>query len=175
MLSETIDQVVVGRVDTPFGPFWAVFTSHGLARLVFPNEPRSLCDEWVARWAPRAVVVREDDRLGALSEQISAYLEGRLRRFSMPLHLKGTPFQVRVWNALINIGYGSVSTYKEVAEAIGVPRATRAVGSAIGANPVPIIVPCHRVIGSDGSLTGFGAGLDMKRRLLELEVARCRR
>jgi O-6-methylguanine DNA methyltransferase len=81
----------------------------------------------------------------------------------------GTPFQLKVWQALLTIRYGELVSYKAIAEAIGSPKATRAVGGAVGKNPIPIIVPCHRCVGSDGSLTGFGGGLDIKKRLIDLE------
>ena len=96
---------------------------------------------------------------------------GRLREFSIPLDPRGTAFQLEVWRALQGVGYGEVRTYSEIAAAIGRPRAVRAVGAANGANPIPIIIPCHRLIGKSGSLIKYGGGLDMKRRLLELEGA----
>jgi O-6-methylguanine DNA methyltransferase len=100
---------------------------------------------------------------------LRAYLEGRLTGFTVSVDLRGTPFQTRVWRALGEIPYGRTRSYAEVAAAIGRPRAVRAVGAANGANPVPIVVPCHRVIGAGGGLTGYGGGLAMKRWLLVLE------
>ena len=94
---------------------------------------------------------------------------GELRVFELPLDLHGTDFQIRVWRQLETIPYGESRTYAAVAQAIGAPQAVRAVGAANGANPVPIVVPCHRVIGSSGKLVGYGGGLELKRRLLELE------
>ncbi len=104
--------------------------------------------------------------------QLQAYFRGELTRFDIPLASEGTPFQLKVWEALKNIPYGKLVSYKTIAETIGNPKAVRAVGGANGKNPIPIIVPCHRVIGSDGSLTGFGGGLETKKRLLELEQAK---
>ena len=101
--------------------------------------------------------------------QLQAYFERRLRRFDLPLDLQGTDFQKRVWSELANIPYGETRSYARIAAAIGSPRAVRAVGAANGANPMAIIVPCHRVIGSSGKLTGYGGGLPLKKRLLELE------
>ena len=98
-----------------------------------------------------------------------AYFKRELKQFDLPLAPVGTPFQLRVWQALRDIPYGELVSYKTVAEAIGQPSAVRAVGGANGKNPIPIIVPCHRVIGSDGSLTGFGGGLVTKQRLIDLE------
>ena len=103
--------------------------------------------------------------------QLRAYFAGELRDFDLPLDLQGTQFQLRVWKELTAIAYGTVRSYAQVAEAIGAPKAVRAVGAANGANPIPIVVPCHRVIGSSGKLVGYGGGLPLKRRLLDLEAA----
>jgi len=101
--------------------------------------------------------------------QLNGYFAGELREFEIPLLMLGTDFQKRVWKALLTIPYGETMSYGELAKKIGEPKAVRAVGAANGQNPIPIIVPCHRVIGSDGSLTGFGGGLENKKKLLELE------
>ena len=103
--------------------------------------------------------------------QLRAYFAGDLRVFDLPLELLGTDFQKRVWHELETIPYGETRSYMQVATAIRAPHAVRAVGAANGANPIPIIVPCHRVIGSSGKLTGYGGGLPLKKRLLELEGA----
>jgi len=102
-------------------------------------------------------------------DQLKSYFAGERKAFDLPLVLEGTTFQKRVWTALQNIPYGETVSYKVLAERVGSPKAVRAVGAANGANPIPIIIPCHRVIGNDGSLTGFGGGLPLKKRLLELE------
>ena len=104
-------------------------------------------------------------------QQLRAYFAGRLRAFDVPLDIQGTSFQKRVWSELVKIPYGETRSYMQVAVASGASHAVRAVGAANGANPIPIIVPCHRVIGSDGKLTGYGGGLPLKKRLLELEGA----
>jgi methylated-DNA-[protein]-cysteine S-methyltransferase len=101
--------------------------------------------------------------------QLQDYFRGELRKFDLPLAMEGTDFQLRVWNALRAIPYGETISYAQLAERIGNPKAVRAVGLANGSNPIPIIIPCHRVIGSDGSLTGFGGGLSTKKKLLDLE------
>lgn len=103
--------------------------------------------------------------------QLEAYFEGRLTRFDLPLAPRGSPFQLRVWEALRAIPYGETTSYGAIAAALGDRGASRAVGAANGSNPIPVIVPCHRVIGADGTLTGFGGGLDCKRWLLEHEGA----
>jgi methylated-DNA-[protein]-cysteine S-methyltransferase len=105
------------------------------------------------------------------ARQLRAYLAGSLRRFDLPLDMQGTSFQRRVWAELEKIPYGETRSYLQIAVAVGTPQAVRAVGAANGANPIPIVVPCHRVIGSSGKLTGYGGGLPLKKRLLELEGA----
>ena len=159
----------LGTVETPIGRFGAVFTERGLGRLTFSDEPLAECEAWARRWAPRARRVEDEPRLGLLGEQLTAYLRGELRELTLPVDLRGTPFQLRVWEALRGIGYGEVRSYARVAAEIGLPTAVRAVGAANGANPVPIVVPCHRVIGTRGTLTGYGGGLDLKAALLRLE------
>jgi methylated-DNA-[protein]-cysteine S-methyltransferase len=103
------------------------------------------------------------------ASQLNEYFSGNRRRFDVPLHPHGTPFQQSVWDALLSIPYGDTRSYKQVAQMIGKPDASRAVGMANNKNPIMIIIPCHRVIGSNGSLVGYAGGLDMKRELLELE------
>ena len=105
------------------------------------------------------------------ASQLRAYFAGALREFLLPLDIEGTEFQKRVWGQVAAIPYGETRSYLQIAVAIGSPRAVRAVGAANGANPVPIVVPCHRVIGANGKLVGYGGGLAMKKRLLELEGA----
>jgi methylated-DNA-[protein]-cysteine S-methyltransferase len=104
-------------------------------------------------------------------DQIEAYLAGQRRAFDLQLDMRGTPFQLAVWRAVAAIGYGRTSTYGQIARRIGQPRAVRAVGAANGDNPLPIVVPCHRIVGSAGQLTGYGGGLPLKERLLGLEGA----
>lgn len=107
-------------------------------------------------------------------EQICGYLSGQRQTFDFPYELYGTEFQKKVWDALCRIPYGEVRTYKQIAEAVGNPKACRAVGMANNKNPMMIVVPCHRVVGTGGDLTGYAGGLDMKKALLELEVDRIR-
>jgi methylated-DNA-[protein]-cysteine S-methyltransferase len=109
--------------------------------------------------------------LRALATQLQNYFAGDLRKFDLPLDFQGTDFQKRVWRELETIPYGETRSYAQIAARIGAPTAVRAVGAANGANPIPIVVPCHRVIGSGGRLTGYGGGLPLKKRLLELEGA----
>src|SRR5665811_694335 len=105
------------------------------------------------------------------ADQLDAYFAGALTRFTLPMAPRGSEFQQRVWTALQDIPYGQTESYGELAERIGSPRAARAVGLANGKNPISIVIPCHRVVGSDGNLTGYGGGLDRKKQLLDLELA----
>ncbi len=167
-------QVVLGSVETSYGSFGVLIGPQGLARLTFPGEGLEPCRAWAARWWPGCRVRERGARDGggsvaAVEEQLRAYFAGTLRVFTVPLDLRGTEFQLSVWEALRGVPYGQTVSYAALAAAIGRPRAVRAVGRANGANPVPIVVPCHRVIGSDGGLVGFGGGLGLKRSLLSLE------
>jgi methylated-DNA-[protein]-cysteine S-methyltransferase len=113
---------------------------------------------------------RDPAAFATVKSQLSAYFAGECRLFDVDLSLRGTPFQLKVWRALSEIPYGEVVSYQWVADRIGSPAAVRAVGAANGRNPIAIIIPCHRVIGKNGSLTGYGGGLDVKRRLIQLEA-----
>jgi len=147
--------------DSPVGPLLVAGDASAIHLIAFPSGSRK--QEPKAHW-------RRDDRpFGALFRQLDAYFAGTLTRFDLPLHFAGTDFQNNVWAALCDIPYGETISYGALAARIGNPKASRAVGSANGANPLPIVVPCHRVIGSDRSLTGFGGGLDTKRFLLAHE------
>lgn len=119
--------------------------------------------------SPEGVRNSENTVLMETARQLRAYFAGAAREFHLSLDLQGTDFQKRVWRELLEIPYGETRSYGQIAAAIGSPDAVRAVGAANGANPIPIVVPCHRVIGASGKLTGYGGGLELKRRLLELE------
>ena len=122
------------------------------------------------RQALNAELVEQDDEiLRGTIRQLNEYLEGRRMEFDIPLLMVGTDFQKSVWKALLKVPYGATSTYSQMARDIGKERAVRAVGNAIGANRIAIIIPCHRIIGSDGGLVGYGGGLSLKKRLLRLE------
>jgi methylated-DNA-[protein]-cysteine S-methyltransferase len=112
-----------------------------------------------------------DPLLLEAADQLGAYFAGALREFDLPLAPSGTPFQREVWDAVSGISYGRTASYAEIAAAVGRPSACRAVGAANGRNPLPVIVPCHRIMGAAGALTGYGGGLDRKRSLLDLERA----
>ena len=147
--------------DSPIGPLLLAGRNGTLTAIRFPLDGE--------RQAPEPGWKLADAPFDDVRAQLDGYFAGRRQRFDLPLAPTGTAFQRKVLEALQAIPYGETRSYKEVAEAIGKPRAVRAVGAANGRNPIPIIIPCHRVIGSDGSLTGFGGGLATKRALLALE------
>jgi methylated-DNA-[protein]-cysteine S-methyltransferase len=146
---------------TPIGTLLLAGTSDALSRVSFERggEPATPLETWV----------RDDAQFAAAAQQLIEYFEGRRSTFDLQLAPEGTEFQKRVWSALLTIPYGETRSYAWLAQAIGNPAAARAVGAANGANPIPVIVPCHRVIGASGALTGFGGGLPVKKFLLELE------
>ncbi|WP_327185874.1 methylated-DNA--[protein]-cysteine S-methyltransferase [Streptomyces sp. NBC_01334] len=148
-------------VDSPYGPLTLVADDGVLCGLYMNGQRHRPPEE---NFGPR-----DDTLFGDAEEQLEAYFAGELKEFSLELRLHGTPFQRSVWDGLRKIPYGETRTYGELAEALGNPTASRAVGLANGRNPIGIIVPCHRVIGAGGGLTGYGGGLDRKRRLLDFE------
>jgi O-6-methylguanine DNA methyltransferase len=164
------------RVDSPIGPLFLAFSARGLVALEFdarlpgqqtirPN-PRDLRKE-----AKGFEFVNSPRELQAYASELEEYFAGNRREFTFPLDLRGTEFQKACWRALLAIPYGETRSYADIARAVGKPNAFRAVGMANNRNPIAIVVPCHRVIASDGTLCGYGGGLDVKRKLLELEGA----
>nr|WP_223067121.1 methylated-DNA--[protein]-cysteine S-methyltransferase [Paenibacillus caui] len=144
-------------------------SSTGLCYVGSANKPYAELEEWVLKRRPGSSLVRDDERMRPFALELAEYLEGRLSSFTVPSDLQGTPFQTAVWEALRQIPYGETWSYSDVARHIGKPASVRAVGAAVGANPLLITVPCHRVIGKSGALTGYRGGLEMKTRLLSLE------
>jgi len=150
-------------IDSPLGNLWVAWSEAGLVSVGYRNQDRG------ARIDP---AWRHDPRLDCPAiTQLGEYFTGRRRAFDLPLAPVGTDFQKAVWRALTETPFGRTMTYGELAHRLGRPSAARAVGAANGMNPIAIIVPCHRVIGADGRLTGYAGGLDIKRKLLELEAA----
>jgi methylated-DNA-[protein]-cysteine S-methyltransferase len=148
-------------VDSPIGELLLTGDGHALHGLYMQaGRPKKMRPEWE----------RSDEPFAAAIEQLAEYFAGERREFDVPLVLDGPPFQRQAWKALRDIPYGETVSYGEQARRIGQPDAARAVGAANGQNPIAVIVPCHRVIGADGSLTGFGGGLERKRLLLDLEA-----
>jgi methylated-DNA-[protein]-cysteine S-methyltransferase len=134
-----------------------------------PNEGSNNNDAYVLDSTWYGAQFMESDLLKEAHSQLKAYFKGKLREFSLPLAPDGTDFQIRVWKALCDIPYGATASYKEIATAVNNPKAYRAVGNANNKNPIPIIIPCHRVIASDGKLAGYGGGISIKEKLLKLE------
>ena len=145
-------------LNSPIGWLRLTANEHALERIDFSEEPGTT--------ATRSEILQEAVR------QLNEYFSGSRLTFDLPLHLQGTPFQQQVWSALLQVPYGQTASYKDIAQAIGKPRAVRAVGMANGRNPIPIIVPCHRIIGADGQLVGYSSGLWRKEWLLKHEKAK---
>jgi methylated-DNA-[protein]-cysteine S-methyltransferase len=150
--------------ESPMGRMMIVANDRELSGLYFVDQKyyREVENDWLRD--PLHTVVRDTKR------EMGEYFAGQRRQFDLPLAAEGTPFQARVWKAISSVKYGTTITYLELARRAGHPDAIRAVGTATGRNPITIIVPCHRIIGSDGSLTGYAGGLERKRALQELEI-----
>ncbi|WP_428610438.1 methylated-DNA--[protein]-cysteine S-methyltransferase [Sedimenticola sp.] len=152
--------------DTPIGPLLLAGDTSGLEWIGFP--------EGKGRVEPAPDWVRDAQPFKAVKQQLTEYFAGSRTTFDLPLRPRGTPFQLKVLSALQTIPYGETRSYADIARRIHKPQAVRAVGAANGRNPLPIVIPCHRVIGADGSLTGFGGGIQVKRFLLALEQGNTR-
>ena len=161
------------RIVSPVGPLTLVVDDRGLVAIDMLDE------EWSSKaqadgdisgaLAALADCDTDDDVLSETANQLAAYFGGTLRTFDLPLHLEGTPFQLAVWRAVARIPYGETVSYADIARELGRPTAARTVGRTVGLNLLPIVVPCHRVVGSNGQLTGYASGLPVKARLLALE------
>ena len=153
--------------ESPIGTYVLVSSTLGVVCIATEEET----DARLAQWRRYGTGLRNGgEHNKTAADQLQAYFAGKLRQFRVPLDLRGTPFQRQVWAQLGHIPYGETVSYRQIAQAIGRPNAARPVGQAIGSNPVAIIVPCHRVIGTNGSLTGYGGGRHRKQALLELEA-----
>jgi methylated-DNA-[protein]-cysteine S-methyltransferase len=155
--------------DSPVGPLWVAIGPKGVASIHFGREPSEAELRRLVRvFGPG--IVPDKKRTSQASRELDQYFEGRRRTFDITFDLRGiTPFQERVLRTTSRIGYGDLMTYAAVARRVGNERASRATGAAVGSNPIPIVVPCHRVVASDGTLGGYGGGLDVKRHLLAIE------
>jgi methylated-DNA-[protein]-cysteine S-methyltransferase len=154
-----MSEICQTRIESPVGPLVLAADEAGLRSITFAPREQEL-------------VASRDEEAGPLQEpirQLWAYFGGELEKFDLVLSPAGTPFQLEVWRRLDEIPYGQTISYGELARRIGKPKASRAVGLANGSNPIPIVIPCHRVIGSNGKLTGYGGGLPLKEKLLALE------
>ncbi|MBA7706450.1 Methylated-DNA--protein-cysteine methyltransferase [subsurface metagenome] len=156
------------RYDSPLGTYILVSSQRGMVCVAAEDRASAR----LVQWERDGIQMRDDgEHNDNVTDQLDAYFTGKLSQFSVPLDMWGTLFQRQVWELLCGIPYGETRSYGQIARALGRPNSARAVGQAIGRNPVAIIVPCHRVIGSDGDLTGYGGGLHRKQALLELEGA----
>ncbi len=161
--------VHTARADSPIGTLRLASTSAGLAYVELPRASGRGLSGWLRRHVPGAKVVEGFAPNRVAIRQIQEYLDGKRTEFDLDLDLRGTAFQLEVWSALRDIPYGETRSYAEQAKVVGRPRAVRAVGTANGANPLSLVVPCHRVIATGGKLGGYGGGLDLKARLLAME------
>ena len=164
-------RLVCKQIESPIGPLVLAASEQGMASMEFGTmvDVENAMATWAAKRGYGSLQVGESDLLEEAAGQLADYFCGQLRQFRLPLDLRGTPFQKKVWEALTSIPFGQTLSYKQVAERIGSSGAVRAVGGANNRNPLPVIVPCHRVIGSDGQLVGYGGGLWIKQFLLQLE------
>jgi methylated-DNA-[protein]-cysteine S-methyltransferase len=159
------------EVESPIGPLVLGSAGNGLCQIEFGpfTETVAKLQKWSQRWYGTDVWVKDESAFVEISGQFKQYFEGKRTVFDIKMDLKGTPFQVKVWQALNQIPYGTVCSYKDIGQAIESAKAVRAVGGANNRNPIPIIIPCHRVIGANGTLVGYGGGLHIKTYLLQLE------
>ncbi len=164
-----IQKVYCTSFDSRIGRLYIASTEDGVCKISVPKETRKDFFSWLAEHVDLDAVSDNRARNKDIIDQLSRYFNGKLAKFNIPLDLIGTPFQIRVWKELTRIPYGSTITYKSLAKRVLAPKGFQAVGRANGANPVPIIVPCHRVLGSNGALIGYSCGVKTKEFLLRLE------
>jgi O-6-methylguanine DNA methyltransferase len=167
-----MDTLHRAEFDSPVGPLAVVSTEKGLVYVELPHASGRGFHGWRERHAPRSEVIDATEPNKPAIGQILEYLVGERREFQLPLDLRATPFQLAVYEQIAAIPYGESRAYREVARNAGHPTAVRAVGTATAANPLPLVVPCHRVIGSGGKLTGYTGGIDTQAKLLAMERAR---
>lgn len=163
-----MSNVYYSQHSSTIGILYIAATNEGVCNILLPGQ----CEQDLVTRLNKHfdTINRQDNRIIMRAKiELDEYFNGTRKEFTVPLKLIGTEFQKKVWNQLLKIPYGMTMSYGEIAAAIGNPKAGRAVGGANNKNPVPIIVPCHRVIGADGSLVGYGSGLDLKRKLLAIE------
>ena len=165
-----METIYYSSFNSPFlKKVFVASTERGICMVDFLKSEKTFLKRLKERFLGKTV--RDDQKNKEVLSQLKRYLKGDLKRFDCKLDLKGTPFERKVWSALAKIPYGQTRSYKEIAQAIDHPKAFRAVGNANGQNSIPLIIPCHRVIESNGGLGGFGHGLKVKKQLLDLERA----
>ncbi len=166
-----METIHTARFDSPIGPLRVASSDKGLAYVELPHANGRGFRGWLKSHASDAVVVERRTPNDEAIDQILEYLDGGRRRFELDLDLRATPFQKAVYKHVAKIGYGETLSYSDIADALGKPKAVRAVGAANGANPIPLVIPCHRVIARGGALQGYAGGVDLKARLLAMEQA----
>ena len=156
-------------LTTPIQSLLILSSEKGLVKIMFIDTKNNLFLHSLEKEYPDITFIENKSRNQAALDQLNEYFTGIRKNFTLPLDLRGTPFQKQVWNALVQVPYGQTCSYGKIASRIGKPKSARAVGMANHNNPIPIVIPCHRIIGADGSLTGYGAGISIKEKLLNLE------
>jgi methylated-DNA-[protein]-cysteine S-methyltransferase len=163
-----MDKIYYTSFDSPFlRKVFVASTEKGVCMVDFLTSEKAFLKRLREQFPGE--IIRDDQKNKAVLSQLKRYLQGKLQRFDCPLDFRGTPFQKKVWSELAKIPYGQTRSYQKIARAIGHPKAFRAVGNANGKNPLPLIIPCHRVIESNGGLGGFGHGIKVKKELLDFE------
>lgn len=163
------ETIYYSQMETEDGDVFLAATTQGLCYVSPQNEGMQELKSWLERHYPKAQLIKDKEKLSFYETQLREFLDGAREEFALPVELIGTDFQKAVWTELRNIPFGEIHTYSQIAERIGNPKAVRAVGSAIGANPLLFVVPCHRVVRKNGEMGGFRGGLPMKEKLLKLE------
>ncbi len=166
-----IEEVAYARLESQLGTVWVASTQVGLCKISLGRARSGAFRSWLSKHVGPGEPREEPEAVAGAVSQLREYFAGSRRVFDLPLDVRGTSFQKAVWSQVVRIPYGATATYGDIAQLVGRPKASRAVGGAVGANPLPIVIPCHRVIGARGALTGFGSGLQAKETLLRLEGA----
>jgi len=162
-----VEKIFYSDIDSPMGTIWVAKSQEGLIRLNLPCSEQKFLEELGTQITDEPVY--RPSKLDDISEWLTKYFKGEKNQYTEPFDLRGTKFQKTVWKAIYKIPYGKLTSYRELAKSIKKPNAARAVGNAVGQNPISIIIPCHRVVWNNGGIGGFGGGLDRKRFLLNIE------
>ncbi|TAK59958.1 MAG: methylated-DNA--[protein]-cysteine S-methyltransferase [Bacteroidetes bacterium] len=169
--SKAVTKVYCTSFESRIGKIYVASTDEGVCKISVPRESRKDFIGWIEQHFDLETVVDNRSRNKDVIDQLNRYFNGKLAKFNLGIDLMGTPFQIRVWKELLKVEYGTTITYKQLAKRVKTPQAFQAVGRANASNPLPVIIPCHRVLGSNGSLVGYGAGIKTKEFLLRLEGA----
>lgn len=166
-----VEEIAYARLESQIGTVWVASTEEGICKVSLGRGRSGAFFSWLSEHIGPREPREEPDVMAFALSQLHEYFSGARQTFDLPLDVRGTTFQRAVWSQVVRIPYGATATYGDIAQLVGKPKASRAVGRAVGANPLPVVIPCHRVIGAQGALTGFGAGLNIKEALLRLEGA----